>query len=578
MIDKYIEKLNHDRNVKFIPICKAENEYHGTVYIDNERLELKISFSNQFPLEFPDIYLENKKRVYPHVGKNNKICLFDDSSILIQTDNPYSILLDAFDRAIEILSISPKNPEYNTEILKEFNAYWEEESTVFLYMITPQYTSNTYKVLDSVLIDNRIILSDSIELSLSVFERCSNKKIDKSSSIETLFIKINRNVIIPIQDTYSWKWLRLFILKNITSSQKEQFKNFLKRKVKSFLKLIVLMIPGMEHDIPVGFYINRKSNHQQTFETIVDCKVKPISIKMIDYDYMTYKTGISSSLRNKKILLLGCGSVGGYIAANLCQSGICNIDILDNDVLSIENVHRHILGFNDAVKIEYKAELMRKYIEEHYPFVNVDSMNFVNRDVREFLKTPERLKCYDVIVSALGEPTINLEINKILNNKGIQVPLVVCFNEPYSIGGHVIATNMKNGGCLQCLYTDLTSDEIVPFRASFVKENQTFSKSISGCAGTYVEYSALDAQQTALLACRLCLEIIDNKNESSTLLSWYGDSSKLINNGFFTSDYYDNITSSEKYCGIIRKTFDKNKECPLCKMNHSIYVLKYCPK
>lgn len=568
MLENYIEHLNQDRNVSFTPIQETTGEFYGKVSIGTESLELRISFNNHFPMEFPSFYLENNNRFYPHVDKEGKLCLFEESSLLIKSDDPYIILLSAFDRAVEILSILPESEKYKAEILKEFNSYWAERSVLFLHMITPEYTHNTFKQLDSVYVDHKIVLSDNKELSLSIFDSYYDKRNDKPYFIKTYFIKLNKTVPIPIKDLYTWKWLRLLILQNTTASQKAKFKKALRCRYKTFRIFIILMIPGMNRDIPVGFSINHKGKYYRVLEKINDSRVRPLSIQMIDYEYMTLKTGTPSNLKDKKVLLLGCGSVGGYVAANLCQSGVCCIDILDKDILSVENVHRHILGFSDAAKEKYKADLMRDYLEDHYPFADIDPMNYVNRDVRELLKSSERLKNYDLIVSALGEPTINLEISKLLTERKISVPFIVCFNEPYGIGGHVIAVNVKQGGCLRCLYTDILSGELISFRTSFVKEGQNFSKTISGCAGTYVEYSSLDTQQTALLTSRLCISVLKGETDTSTLLSWYGSSVTLESNGFAVSDYYKTIISSSEYSGIVKKTFEPNEVCPVCKKKH----------
>lgn len=568
MTKKYIEQLNQDRNVNFTPIPETTGEFHGIVSIGTESLELRISFNNHFPMEFPFFYLENSNRFYPHVDKGNKLCLFETSSLLINSDDPYLILLDAFDRTVEILSIKPGSKQYASEILKEFNAYWGEHNLLQLHMVTPKYTSNSFIQLDSVYKDHKIVLSENKGLSLSLLDNYFNKRTYTPYFIKTYFVKLNKTIAIPIKSEYTWKWLRLFVLQNTTSSQKAKFKKLLKSQYKTFRIFIILMIPGKGRDIPVGFSINHKGKSYRMLEKINDSRVTPLSIQMIDYEYMTLKSGTLSNLKDKRVLLLGCGSVGGYVAANLCQSGVCCIDILDNDILSVENVHRHILGFRDAAKLKYKADLMRDYLEDHYPFADIDPMNYVNRDVRELLKTPERLKNYDLIVSALGEPTINLEINKLLIEQKISVPFVVCFNEPYGIGGHAIAVNVNRGGCLRCLYSDIFSGELIAYRASFVKEGQNFSKTISGCAGTYVEYSSLDTQQTALLTSRLCISVLKGETNTSTLLSWYGNSITLENNGFAISDYYKTCISSSKYNGIIQKSFEPIEVCPVCKMKH----------
>ena len=50
-----------------------------------------------------------------------------------------------------------------------------------------------------------------------------------------------------------------------------------------------------------------------------------------------------SKLQNKKILIVGCGGVGGYALETLVRSGILNIDIIDFDKIDITNLNRQII-------------------------------------------------------------------------------------------------------------------------------------------------------------------------------------------------------------------------------------------
>lgn len=236
---------------------------------------------------------------------------------------------------------------------------------------------------------------------------------------------------------------------------------------------------------------------------------------------------------------------------------------MDQDILTEENIYRHILGFKEAVKKGYKADLLKEYLENQYPFIDIDSLGFIDRSVEAFIQNTERLKGYDLIVSALGEPTINLEINRILNEKGITTPFIVCFNEPYGIGGHAVAVNLQSGGCLRCMYTDLISNELVPFLVSLVAAGQNFKKSLSGCAGAFVEYTALDSQQTALLTTRLAMDVLAGRCEKSTILSWFGSSDSLINHGFKVSDYYDHMANQKSY-NSVKESIPINERCPIC--------------
>ena len=562
-IEQFICKLNYDRQVSFEILPDKSAVFQGTVVLQNENLVLKIDFSNFFPLEFPIISIENAQRFYPHVDRSGKICLFDDSSLLIQTDMPYQMLIDAFDRAIDILCIDPEGDEYKTEIAREFNAYWAEVSKIILYTNLSSCIGKEYQNLSVVRAENKSLVSDTIIDSECLLKNNFGVSLDKKTTIDCLLIRLRSFCIPPIQKTYTWKWLRNFILRNITGSQKKAFSVFLAKKRKVLNQFLLLSIPFESHDIIVSFHIYCKNNQYHKVEKMINCTVTPVTTRPIDYNFLLKRSGSNINLAEKSVLLLGCGSVGSYVASNLCQSGICKLDILDQDILSVENVYRHLLGFDVATKRKYKADLVKEYLENQYPFIEIDSLNFEDRSVENFIQDVQRLKNYDLIISALGEPTINLEINRILYDEHINIPFIVCFNEPYGVGGHAIVVNVSSGGCLRCMYTDLISTDLVPFRASLVATNQSFKKSLSGCAGTFVEYSTLDSQQTALLAVRLSLEVLTGQCRESTLVSWLGSADNLINNGFRVSEYYEYI-SSQNYCSIIRKNIPINERCPIC--------------
>lgn len=70
-------------------------------------------------------------------------------------------------------------------------------------------------------------------------------------------------------------------------------------------------------------------------------------------------------LRNKKILLVGGGSLGNPIAEILCLSGIHNLDIVDCDRYVLENLPRsNLIKFKDALNKEPKSFCLGKRIVE----------------------------------------------------------------------------------------------------------------------------------------------------------------------------------------------------------------------
>ena len=563
LLQEIINKLNIERQVSFEMLPEQPLVFQGTVTLREEKIRLKIDFSNHFPLEFPIFNIEDAQRFYPHVSMSGNICLFDEASLLIKTDLPDQMLLNAFDRAVTILNIDPLGDEYRIEVAREFNAYWAGVSKLVLYTNLSPCIEKEYLHLSVIRAENKNIVSNTTIESECILKNNFGVSLEKKLSISCVLIRLRAFNIPPIQKTYTWKWLRNFILANITGSQKKEFIAFLAKQKKILNQFILLSIPAGNNDIIVSFWLHCRNNQYKKVEKMVSCKVEPVTVIPIDYDFLLKRSGAPTNLANKSVLLLGCGSVGSYVASNLCQSGIRCLDILDKDILTTENVYRHLLGFDAAIQGKYKTDLIKEYLENRYPFVEIDSMGFADRSVETFIQDSERLRGYDLIISALGEPTINLEINRILQEKNISVPFIVCFNEPYGIGGHAIAINLGIGGCLRCLYTDVISNDLVSFRASLVAGDQNFKKSLSGCAGAFVEYTSLDSQQTALLTTRLAIEVLYDKCKTSTLLSWVGLPDNLENNGYCTSEYYEKI-ADQNNINTIKKTILSNERCPIC--------------
>lgn len=563
-IDKLIRAINDSRNVCFEKITGQQESYQADISMpDNTKVCLQIVFPEQFPLVFPVLKIVNPQRFYAHVDSAGVICLLDDTAILKKTEMPELIAIDCFDKAIEILSILPGSEEYKKEVAREFNAYWAQLSSEYIYTNIECYSNNAYMELKVIKSGSYRIVSNDLNSSECLLQNNLRCKADKYESVSCIAIRLRSFEVPPLKKVYKWKELRQLILGTITSSQKGKFKNFLNKKLKVINRYLILIIPFPEGDIQMAFHLYCKNGNYSKVEKMVSCEVKPVSVVRIDYKFMVERGGASNKLFNKKILVLGCGSIGGYLINNLCQSGINHLDILDDDIFTFENIHRHLLGFDEARLHKNKADIMKEWLERQYPYIDIDSLNFKDRSVEKFLMDSDRLRGYDLIISALGEPTINLEIDRILHAKSMSIPFVSCFNEPYGIGGHVVCSNITQNSCLRCLYTDVISNELVPFKASFVKHGQNFKRNISGCAGAFVPYSTLDTQQTALISTKLILNILSEKVSENKIISWLGSSEELEKIGGETAAYFKINSGDGKY--IVEKEQFGNRHCPVCR-------------
>ena len=50
--------------------------------------------------------------------------------------------------------------------------------------------------------------------------------------------------------------------------------------------------------------------------------------------------GSTQILKDKKVLVFGCGGVGSYVIEGLVRTGVANFIIVDNDTVSKSNINR----------------------------------------------------------------------------------------------------------------------------------------------------------------------------------------------------------------------------------------------
>ena len=561
MFENAVAYLNREREVAFSLIDK--NTFCGDVIVSGEIVQLSIDLGQGFPKSFPIIRVIHSKRFIPHSSSDGKLCLFDESSVMVKENMPEQLLLDSYDRAIEILKMDLTTQK--EEVLREFFAYWGEQSRkdFILYTNLPTAEIHEYKEYTVIGNNNAFVVSSSIEESKILLEKHMgfNPSDTEKYKITCYRIRLRKSSLPKLDGGFTWKNIRNYILDNITSSQKRRFNQMLSEHCSIVNRMLILVIPSLYGDQYACIWMHRnRYKKKQVLRNISDCRIDAVTTIRIDPQYMLVRGGADNSILKKSVLLIGCGSVGGFVAENLCQCGIGSLDILDKERLSTDNVHRHILGFNDAVTGQYKSDLLKQQLESRFPYVDIDSLSFADRTAEGFIKDPNNLLNYDLIVSATGNPSLDLDINDALHGIEDPPPFVVCFNEPYGIGGHAVVV-LKSGGCLRCLYSDPISGELVPFQGSFVKEGQSFSKYISGCSSAFVEYSVLDSQQTAIMASRLILDVLNGKYEQTRLVSWIGSADKLRYKGFQTSDYYNEYEEKS----FISRNISCAKWCRTCR-------------
>ena len=123
-------------------------------------------------------------------------------------------------------------------------------------------------------------------------------------------------------------------------------------------------------------------------------------------------------LNNSRVAVFGVGGVGGYVCEALVRSGIGQIDIVDNDTVSLTNLNRQIIALHSTVG-KIKVDVMQERIADINPDCRVTKHKtfFSEETYGEF-----DFNSFDYVVDAIDSVKSKILLAKICNEKNI--PLI----------------------------------------------------------------------------------------------------------------------------------------------------------
>lgn len=121
-------------------------------------------------------------------------------------------------------------------------------------------------------------------------------------------------------------------------------------------------------------------------------------------------------LKTKKVMILGIGGVGGFVAEGLARAGIQNFILIDNDVVSISNINRQIVALFSTIG-KPKVEVMKERILDINPNAKVETR-------QEFLlpqKIEEMSFDVDYVIDCIDNVTAKISLAVESEKKGFNL-------------------------------------------------------------------------------------------------------------------------------------------------------------
>jgi len=351
----------------------------------------------------------------------------------------------------------------------------------------------------------------------------------------------------------------VFDLIKLLSSKNKGLLDKILRKEKPHTQFFVLLsmprTSGERSQVLLSFTTEKSMQHP-LLEASSNWNVELFLLARNNQSYLLERGGAENNLSNKKVAIVGCGSVGGEVSSMLAKAGVGELTLIDYDLLNSDNIYRHRLGGlslnylpdkkTGKVRQPGKANALTSMMRIDFPYIKVNpkcqAFSAILKD-KDFLAV-------DLVVVAVGSPIRNLEINKQLKEIGLNY-VIFCWNEAAGIGGHSVSLNL-DVSCLECLYSN-EEGFINSCQLSLIKSGQKISKNLTGCAGTFTPFSYLDSSQTAALASKHAVDMLLFGTHSKAA-SWKGDNHL----GLKVTNRYEVIALKEEI------ELERQKGCGFC--------------
>ena len=501
LLPKVINALEHQKGLKlikdryydsFIPfeweIPTSQGEKKFLVYIPKDLDSIPSVQLTEYQLLQP----------LPHIMNNGWLCYLDGGSYVFNKFDPINQTLACIDKAKEVVK-KIFNNEYDEDFYSEFFSYWS------MYWLKENKLYNLYVDIDR---------TSSLNACKVFLQKNNFDEFYITNNIDKLKQKINKSLLFfcnatllktcalrpydpwpPSQGYQFCDWLG----KNSRKIRKKFIDKALPKNQESF-KVILLDSPQGFFGVGLGFTnIDKTLPHKRLFGATVYL----MTTTSIDADFVC-KRNIPNSLNltDKKIALIGCGSIGGFLSDFLIKLGAGNgsgvLTLIDSDKFEAANIGRHFLGY-PSINMP-KVQALRHDLLRLMPTLNIKCFD-TNANKLQF----SDLEQYDLIIDATGEEAIGNHLCSVLSGK----TLLSLWIEGNGLAARGLLHHRSGGACYHCIRHYELEGKLLS-----IKNNPGIILS-GGCRTPYVTYPVMAAIEAANLGAMMVLDWANNIYEPS---------------------------------------------------------------
>lgn len=523
-------------------------------------VSLLVCLLNDFPLSFPRIYLSKKDhdelKFIPHVDSTGFICCFNSEVSRTDPKQPKNIIKLCLARAKKIIEEGIRKAN-NKDFENEFIAYWERAfskkdniNNDTLCLIDPQQITNNIYILELKTRINKynyvIHCNDAHSQNFKIYLKDIGIEYTEAPAYYCSANSFNYTPPFDLTNAQT-----LTIINNSNNHSSIAFKKFI--NTKDFPKFVLCSLTiekssafiGWMYKNPNknrnGFRPNSVDNFTATFSLDSGERVVRKKIDILTKSRLTKRTVGETHPTTQTFLLAGLGSIGSNLTYFLNNLNKPNFRLVDYDTLEIENIERHLLGFN-YIGME-KVDAVKTYLQSSNPLSEI----LVKKDsiVNTLTQTPSFVNDADYIFCSTGKTNIENWIGEKLTNGAIKKPVFFLWVEPHLAGGHCLFLPPNTKPYTSYFSDTLLSKYNVISSQYYNCPNNGLTLRESGCQTTYIPYSANNLIAFLSSIYPKIADIIESKSQVPKYFVWIGNLNYLQSKQIGLSDFATNKKTSQ---------------------------------
>jgi molybdopterin/thiamine biosynthesis adenylyltransferase len=282
-----------------------------------------------------------------------------------------------------------------------------------------------------------------------------------------------------------------------------------------------------------------------------------MGVTRVDSDSLLHRTvgSHAQSVSSINVAVIGCGALGGMVVQLLAQAGIRQLTLVDGDILTWQNIGRHVLTGQSVGS--NKAAAMKADILARFPDYDVDAVP--ERWEQAWKESPDLFREHDMIIALSADWSTDSMLNTMCKQCLTMPAVLFGWVEAHALAGHAVMV-LPDGGCLHCL-----TDKYGEFQHSVSKVPLEHGiQREASCGSIYQPFAAAAAAPTAAMIVKTALDALTGRLEHSEHRTWVGAKDQFdavdasVTPGWFQELQ---INGHER---VYRKPIFLQTGCPIC--------------